>query len=74
MVLEKIEHLRQELHRHEHLYYVLDSPVISDSEYANKSVFRLALQSKHERKDLDHTIEVFGRLLKKYGITGNHAH
>jgi 7-keto-8-aminopelargonate synthetase-like enzyme len=32
------------------------------------SVFRLALQSKHSKKDLDHTIEVFSRLLKKYKI------
>ncbi|HEU0120178.1 MAG TPA: NAD-dependent DNA ligase LigA, partial [Bryobacteraceae bacterium] len=33
MVLEEIEHLRQELRRHEHLYYVLDAPEISDAEY-----------------------------------------
>ena len=28
-----IEHLRQELRRHEHLYYVLDQPEVSDAEY-----------------------------------------
>jgi len=33
MVLENIEPLRQELRRHEHLYYVLDAPEISDAEY-----------------------------------------
>ncbi len=33
MVLEQIERLRQELRGHEHLYYVLDAPVISDAEY-----------------------------------------
>jgi DNA ligase (NAD+) len=33
MVLENIEHLRQQLRRHEHLYYVLDAPEISDAEY-----------------------------------------
>ena len=33
MVLENIESLRQELRRHEHRYYVLDSPEISDAEY-----------------------------------------
>ena len=33
MVREEIERLRQELRRHEHLYYVLDAPEISDSEY-----------------------------------------
>ena len=35
MVLEEIEHLRQELRRHEHLYYVLDAPIIADAEYDN---------------------------------------
>ena len=29
----EIEHLREELRRHEHLYYVLDSPEITDAEY-----------------------------------------
>jgi DNA ligase (NAD+) len=29
----KIEKLREELRRHEHLYYVLDKPAISDAEY-----------------------------------------
>jgi DNA ligase (NAD+) len=29
----KIEKLRDELRRHEHLYYVLDAPTISDAEY-----------------------------------------
>ena len=31
--LKKIERLREELRRHEHLYYVLDAPEISDAEY-----------------------------------------
>jgi DNA ligase (NAD+) len=31
--LKKIEKLREELRRHEHLYYVLDAPEISDAEY-----------------------------------------
>jgi len=30
---KKIEKLREELRRHEHLYYVLDAPEISDQEY-----------------------------------------
>jgi DNA ligase (NAD+) len=30
---QEIERLRTELHRHEHLYYVLDRPAISDAEY-----------------------------------------
>ncbi|MGB8028475.1 MAG: NAD-dependent DNA ligase LigA [Terracidiphilus sp.] len=31
--LKRIEKLREELRRHEHLYYVLDAPEISDAEY-----------------------------------------
>ena len=30
---KRIEKLRDELRRHEHLYYVLDAPEISDPEY-----------------------------------------
>ncbi|NCD10481.1 MAG: hypothetical protein EOL98_13915, partial [Negativicutes bacterium] len=30
---EKIEGLREQIRRHEHLYYVLDMPEISDAEY-----------------------------------------
>jgi DNA ligase (NAD+) len=30
---KKIEHLRKEINRHDHLYYVLDEPKISDAEY-----------------------------------------
>jgi DNA ligase (NAD+) len=32
-VEKRIEELRNELRRHEHLYYVMDAPVISDAEY-----------------------------------------
>src|SRR5438045_2582868 len=32
-VLQQIEHLRDELRRHEHLYYVQDQPEITDAEY-----------------------------------------
>src|SRR5271166_1136289 len=32
-VQKKIDKLRNELRRHEHLYYVLDAPEISDAEY-----------------------------------------
>ncbi len=31
--LRQAEHLRQQLRRHEHLYYVIDAPEISDAEY-----------------------------------------
>jgi DNA ligase (NAD+) len=30
---QQIEQLREELRRHEHLYYVLDQPEITDAEY-----------------------------------------
>src|SRR5258708_33835803 len=30
---KRIEELRTELRRHEHLYYVMDAPLISDAEY-----------------------------------------
>ena len=29
----QVDHLRAELRRHEHLYYVLDQPAVSDAEY-----------------------------------------
>ena len=32
-VPEQIEKLRESVRRHEHLYYVLDQPEISDAEY-----------------------------------------
>lgn len=32
-IAEEIEDLREQLHHHEHLYYVLDRPEISDAEY-----------------------------------------
>jgi 8-amino-7-oxononanoate synthase len=46
-------------------------PVVYPTVPKGKSIFRLALQSKHTKQDLDHTIEVFGRLLRKYGIISN---
>lgn len=46
-------------------------PVVYPTVPKGHSIFRLALQSKHEKKDLDHTIEVFGRLLKKYGVVAS---
>ena len=33
---EKIKALRKELHHHNHLYYVLDKPEISDYEFDQK--------------------------------------
>ncbi len=43
-------------------------PAVYPTVPKGKSVFRLALQSQHEKSDLDHTVEVFGKLLRKYGV------
>jgi 8-amino-7-oxononanoate synthase len=43
-------------------------PVVYPTVPKGRSCFRLALQSQHKRQDLDHTIEVFSRLLRKYGL------
>ena len=46
-VREQIEKLRGEIRRHEHLYYVLDSPVISDAEYDSLLRELKALEERH---------------------------
>lgn len=46
-------------------------PVVYPTVPKGKSIFRLALQSKHSKQDLDHTIEVFGKLLRKYELIAN---
>ena len=43
----QIQHLRDELRRHEHLYYVLDAPAISDSEYDVLMRQLQALENSH---------------------------
>jgi DNA ligase (NAD+) len=42
-----IEHLREELHRHEYQYYVLDRPEITDAEYDELIRKLQALESQH---------------------------
>ncbi len=46
-ITKKIEHLRQELHRHNHRYYVLDDPEISDAEYDRLMQELIALEKAH---------------------------
>lgn len=46
-VLAEIEQLRAELRRHEHLYYVLDAPEISDADYDALMCRLLALEQQH---------------------------
>lgn len=43
----KAEHLREELRRHEHLYYVLDAPEITDAEYDAMMRELQALEAAH---------------------------
>jgi DNA ligase (NAD+) len=46
-VSQKIEALREKLRRHEHLYYVLDSPEITDAEYDAMMRELKALEEAH---------------------------
>ncbi len=44
-------------------------PAVYPTVPRNRSLFRLALQTKHSKADLDKTIDVFSKLLKKYNVT-----
>src|ERR1700722_584393 len=44
---KKIEALREELRHHEHLYYVLDAPVIPDAQYDELMNQLKALEARH---------------------------
>src|SRR5580704_19144174 len=44
---QRIEQLREELRRHEHLYYVLDAPEITDAEYDAKMRELKELEEAH---------------------------
>lgn len=46
-VREEIERLREELRRHEHLYYVLDRPEVTDAEYDGLMNRLKALEQAH---------------------------
>lgn len=46
-IKKRIEELRSQLRRHEHLYYVMDSPVISDAEYDALMNELKRLESEH---------------------------
>src|SRR4051812_48011116 len=43
----EVEKLREELRHHEHLYYVLDAPEITDAEYDAKLRRLQALEAQH---------------------------
>ena len=44
---EEISHLRKELEHHEHLYYVLDAPVLTDTQYDVLTNRLRALEAEH---------------------------
>src|SRR3954453_2589029 len=44
---QEIEKLREELHRHEYEYYVLDAPEITDAEYDGLMRQLQALEAEH---------------------------
>ena len=43
-------------------------PIVYPSVPKDKSIFRIALQTQHSKEDLDHTIQVFEKLLRKYDV------
>ncbi len=43
----RIEKLREEIRRHEHLYYVLDEPKISDADFDRLMQQLKALEAEH---------------------------
>jgi DNA ligase (NAD+) len=47
---KKIEKLRKEIHHHDHLYYVLDKPEITDAEY--DKLFRQLQELEKQHPDL----------------------
>jgi DNA ligase (NAD+) len=46
-IQRKVDHLREKLRHHEHLYYVLDSPTLSDAEYDRLMNELKALEAAH---------------------------
>lgn len=44
---QQIESVREDLRRHEHLYYVLDAPELSDAEYDLRMNSLRALEAAH---------------------------
>ena len=46
-IVKKVEELRQTLHRHNYLYYVMDDPEISDAEYDRMMQTLIELESAY---------------------------
>lgn len=65
---EKIKALREELHHHNYLYYVLDKPEISDYEFDQKLKALQELEEKHPefQDDNSPTLRVGGAVTKNF--------
>ncbi|WP_324719474.1 NAD-dependent DNA ligase LigA [Salinimicrobium sp. HB62] len=72
---EKISALRKELHHHNHLYYVLDKPEISDYEFDQKLKELQELEEKHPEfyDENSPTLRVGGAVTKNFA-TVVHEH
>ncbi|MGB5667065.1 MAG: NAD-dependent DNA ligase LigA [Maribacter sp.] len=67
-IKEKIEALRQELRHHNHNYYVLDNPTISDFKFDMKLKELQALEEKHPEfhDPISPTLRVGGEVTKNF--------
>ncbi|NJW51473.1 NAD-dependent DNA ligase LigA [Salinimicrobium oceani] len=65
---EKIKQLREELHRHNYLYYVLDKPEISDYDFDQKLKELQELEEKHPEYHDENspTLRVGGAVTKNF--------
>ncbi len=72
---EKIKNLREELHRHNYLYYVLDKPEISDYEFDQKLKELQKLEEQHPEfyDENSPTLRVGGAVTKSFA-TVVHEH
>ncbi|MCX2837617.1 NAD-dependent DNA ligase LigA [Salinimicrobium profundisediminis] len=72
---EKIKKLREELHRHNHLYYVLDKPEISDYDFDQKLKELQEFEEKHPEfyDENSPTLRVGGAVTKNFA-TVVHEH
>jgi DNA ligase (NAD+) len=72
---EKIKALREELHHHNYLYYVLDKPEISDYEFDQKLKELQELEEKHPefQDENSPTLRVGGAVTKNFA-TVVHEH
>ncbi len=66
--VDRINKLREDIRRHNHLYYLLDAPELTDAEY--DSLFRELVKLEHEHPDLatpdSPTQRVGGEALEKF--------